>query len=95
MPDESLTADINALFAKHLAAIVIWGGLALGGFVGWNLNSTIAIEQAIATTAERSTATQFALAEYIREATAVGKENQIVLNQIKTDIEVIKERLVE
>ena len=93
MEDQALKDDFTAFCVKYLGPIIIWGGLILGSFLGWNLANAIVQTSVSSANAERSITNQAALDRHISQEMQLGKENQETLSQIKTDIAVIKQKL--
>jgi hypothetical protein len=91
MPDKETIADFNSFIHKHLAVIVIWGGVILGGCLGWYTSSLIDITEAVATTGQRSINNETVLLRHLEQGTNITDD----INEIKVELGIVKGLLEE
>ena len=91
MPNNELKQDLNDLMHKHLAAVVIWGGLILGGCLGWYTSTLMSISEATASNTEKSDNNEQALLRHLDQGNMIMGD----VMEIREDVSFIKGKLEE
>ena len=82
MSDKEALKDLNAMVHKHLAVIIIWGAVILGGCLGWYTSTLLNITEAVATTEQKSINNETVLLRHLEQGTSI--------NDIKVEVGIIK-----
>ena len=86
MSDKEALKDLNAMVHKHLAVIIIWGAVILGGCLGWYTSTLLSITEAVAATEQKSINNETVLLRHLEQGTSITDD----INDIKVEVGVIK-----
>lgn len=103
MPDSLLTQDLNEIFRKHLATVIIGVcvvvGVVVGTAVTWYWMTSLDLSRQAQANEERSISTKQALDSHVTESLQIQRENRAINNQIlstltavQSDLAVVKDR---
>ena len=85
--------DLNDFMHRHLAYIVIWGGMILGGCLGWYTSSLIELSTAQATTEAKVGNAETNLQNHLDGTAEYRRDVRNSLNTIRDDVGEVKENV--